>query len=74
VLYPDDFLFCYTDGVTDVRTNGDRLGFERLRDMVISAPAEDANNLMRHVMDAVRAFGISQQTDDQVVVVLRPIV
>lgn len=71
---PDDTLFCYTDGVTDVRANGDRFGYDRLREAVASAPPGDARSLMEHVMERVRGFGPAKQTDDQVVVVVRPTV
>ena len=72
-FYPDDFLFCYTDGVIDVRMNGDRFGFDRLLNTVAAATAEDARRLMDSVMSAVRSFGSARQTDDQVVVVVRPL-
>lgn len=71
---PGDMLFCYTDGITDVRTNGHRFGFERLRETVLSAPKGDAKSLMEHVMETVRSFGQSKQTDDQVVMVIRPLI
>lgn len=73
-LGPDDLLFCYTDGVTDVRTNGDRFGFRRLRQTVASAPNDDARGLMDYVMKTLQGFGAAKQTDDQVVVVVRPLV
>lgn len=69
-----DLLFCYTDGVTDVRTNGERFGYRRLRETIAAAPARDAHGLMDHVMETVRSFGTHRQTDDQVVVVVRPLV
>lgn len=72
-LGPNDLLFCYTDGVTDVRTDGKRFGFARLRETIASAPAGDAHCLMDFVMERVRSFGAAKQTDDQVVVVVRPL-
>lgn len=74
VIEPDDTLFCYTDGVTDVRTNGDRFGYARLRECVVGAPPGSAHRVMEHVMGKVRSFGLSRQTDDQVVVVVRLLV
>jgi PAS domain S-box-containing protein len=70
----DDTLFCYTDGVTDVRVNGGRFGYERLYEAVATAPHGDSKSTMEHVMGKVRASGQSRQTDDQVVVVVRPLV
>lgn len=70
----DDTLFCYTDGVTDVRVDGGRFGYERLYEAFATAPPGDSKSTMEHVMGKVRAFGQSKQTDDQVVVVVRPLI
>ena len=73
LLEPDDLLLLYTDGITDVRINGQRFGFDRLRDTVLSGPTTNARALMDHVMEKVRSYGPKKQTDDQVVMVVRPL-
>ena len=73
-LEPDDTLFCYTDGVTDVRVNGERFGYDRLRETVAVAPPGDAQSLMDYVMSEVQSCGPCTQTDDQVIVVVRSVV
>ena len=69
-FHKNDILFCYTDGVTDVRIDGNRFGYE-LYEVVASAPQDSAHSVMDHVMDRIRSFGPGAQTDDQVVVVIR---
>lgn len=69
-FHKNDILFCYTDGVTDVRIGGNRFGYE-LYEVVASAPQDSAQSVMDHVMDRIRSFGPGAQTDDQVVVVIR---
>lgn len=71
LLEPDDFLFCYTDGITDVPRDSDRFGYERLLETVASAKVEESEQLMAHVVAAVREYGGGSQPDDQVVVVVR---
>ena len=73
-LEPDDTLVSYTDGVTDVRIDGDRFGYDRLRDAVAVAPPGDAQSLMDYVMSEVQSCGPCTQTDDQVIVVVRSLV
>ena len=69
---PDDFLICYTDGVTDARANGDRFGYERLHEAASSAPTTSAEAVRDHILAAVHGFGGGRRPDDQVVVVTRP--
>ena len=73
-LEPDDALFCYTDGVIEVRCNGEQFGYERLRQAVAAAPSGDSRSIVEYVIGKVREFGAARQTDDQVVVVARPLV
>jgi len=72
LLEPDDFLMCYTDGVTDVPSNGERFGHDRLVETVARAYPEEPGHLLDHVIRAVREFGQGKQPDDQVVLVARP--
>lgn len=69
---PDDFLICYTDGVTDARANGERFGYERLYRAASSAPTTSVEAVRDHILAAVRGFGGGRRPDDQVVVVTRP--
>lgn len=71
-LYSDDLLFCYTDGITDVPSNGERFGHDRLLDTICKAPSSRPQDLLDHVIGAVQAFGKGKQPDDQVIVVARP--
>ncbi len=72
-LAPGDLLLCYTDGMTDVRTDGDRLGLDGLLDIISSARAGSARELLEHVSSSVRELSRGNQPDDQVVVVVRPV-
>jgi|GEM_PF-2533855 len=69
---PDDSLICYTDGITDVRRDGERFGFERLSNAIASASVISSQELMDYIMGVVKSFSETGQTDDQVVVVVRP--
>ena len=73
ILDLDDLLVLYTDGITDVRINGERFGFDRLRETILASPEGDARELMDHIMARVRSYGPTKQTDDQVVMVVRPL-
>lgn len=70
-FHENDMLFCYTDGVTDVRVDGSRFGYERLHETVRSAPKETAHTVRDHVVNKLRSYGEHGQSDDQVVVVIR---
>lgn len=72
-LEPDDALFCYTDGIVEVRRDGEQFGYQRLCEALSDAPPGDSRAIMEYVMDRVRGFGAAKQTDDQVVVVVRPL-
>ena len=54
-----DTLFCYTDGITKVRSNGDQFGYERLYKAVSDAPPGDSRAIMRCMMDGSPRFGAS---------------
>jgi len=68
---PGDDLVCYTDGITEVRSNGDRFGYDRLAQAIQDAPPADSRAVLESIVRVVRGFGASRQTDDQVVVVAR---
>ena len=72
VLEPGDFLFCYTDGVTDVPGDGARFGHDRLRQTIAQAHPKEPRHLLDHVIRAVREFGHGRQPDDQVILVAGP--
>lgn len=72
-LEPDDLLLCYTDGVTDMRSDSDRFGYERLLSVVSSIERACAQTLLDRITEATRNFGKGHQVDDQVIVVLRPL-
>lgn len=69
-----DILLCYTDGITEVRLNGEHFGYGRLRDALLEAPAGDSRAVVDHIMGRLRSLGTARQTDDQVVVVARALV
>lgn len=71
-LEPDDFLMCYTDGVTDVPGDRERFGHDRLVKTVARARPKDPGRLLDYVIRAVREFGHGRQPDDQVVFIARP--
>ncbi len=73
-LRPGDTVLCYTDGITETRSNGERFGYDRLREALSEAPPGDSRAIMEHLMAGVRGFGAAKQTDDQVVVVARLLV
>ncbi len=70
-FHKNDMLFCYTDGVADLRVDGSRFGYERLHETVRSAPKETAHAVRDHVVNKLRSYGEHGQSDDQVVVVIR---
>lgn len=71
-LCKGEVLFCYTDGLTDVHINGDRLGYERLRDIVTQAPSYKPNDLLRYVLKTVDCYAKGSRPDDQVIVAVSP--
>jgi len=71
-LESDDLLLCYTDGVTDMRSNSERFGYERLLDVVSSIERACAQTMLDRITEAMRGFGKGNRVDDQVIVVIRP--
>lgn len=69
---PDDLLLCYTDGITEAPSNGDRYGYDRLLESVQTYPVTEPQALLEQVVRSVRSFSGGKQPDDQVVVVVRP--
>ncbi len=70
-LAKDDFLFCYTDGLTDTKCNGDRFGFERLKNTIDQSRSQSSQELLDYVCCVVNECSAGVRTDDQVVVVVR---
>lgn len=69
-LLKDQALFCYTDGLTDVRVDHDRLGYERLRDIITHAPSYQPQELLDYVLKTVNQVADGRRPDDQMVVVI----
>ncbi len=74
LLLTGDALFCYTDGITDVSSNGTRFGYDALCNVISEAPAYDSKAILEYVMDKVHKFGAARQMDDQVALVVRNLV
>ncbi|MCE5199686.1 PAS domain S-box protein [bacterium] len=71
-LTGNDMLVCYTDGITDVPdSSGERLGCDRLADIIMQAPVGSPRQLLDHIMEKVHTYGQNRQPDDQVVVILK---
>jgi len=66
-----DVLLLYTDGATDVRNDGNRLGVEGLAQLLISNAHETAQRIVSNVSDGIRQFGKGRQSDDIALVVLK---
>lgn len=71
VFEPDDLLFCYTDGVVDVRNNGGRFGYARLLDTAKEAPGETSQQFLDHITRVTGEFSRGAQFDDQAIVVVK---
>lgn len=71
-LSPGDILVMYTDGVTEAEdAAGQDFGECRLLDALRSNAHLPAENLLRAVVSAVRAFSASEQRDDITLVIAR---
>ena len=71
-LGPSQMLFCYTDGVTELPSNGERFGYGRLHDALRKGSCEHAQGLLDHMVGIVQAFGQRNQPDDQIMMVVSP--
>ena len=66
-----DVLLLYTDGITDAGWGVNRLGQERLQDMVVAGAALSAREIADHVMSATLEFGGGRAVDDAALVVIK---
>lgn len=69
-LKSGDTLLFYTDGVTELRWNGEFFGEERLADIFASCAGSSATEIVECVVAAVREFG-TELRDDIALLVLR---
>lgn len=69
-LEPGDALVLFTDGVTEAR-GIDRLGDERLAELIASAPSTAAG-IAEHIEMGVRAHSVGPLADDTAVLVIQP--
>jgi serine phosphatase RsbU (regulator of sigma subunit) len=69
-LVPGDTLVLYTDGVIDTVGERERLGEDRLLELVRAAPAEPAA-LVAHLAAALDGFQRGAQRDDTAIVALQ---
>jgi len=72
LLRDSEILLCYTDGVTDTPSDGERFGFERLVETAATSRAKSAVELLECVIAAITDFGKGVRSDDQVIVTARP--
>jgi sigma-B regulation protein RsbU (phosphoserine phosphatase) len=72
-LSPGDMVVAFSDGVTDAAAvDGADFGMERLIEVVASARARTADELLRHVLRAVETFsGPAPPTDDVTIAVVQ---
>ncbi len=65
-LAPGEFVFLYTDGVTEaMNAEGEEFGVERLQDVFAAGPPEDPKAANEAVFEAVSEFaGDTDQSDD----------
>lgn len=63
-LSPDDLIFCYTDGLTDMRDEaGNRLGFERARYLAATRLQQSCPELVESVVRAARDETVAAPDD-----------
>jgi serine phosphatase RsbU (regulator of sigma subunit)/CHASE2 domain-containing sensor protein len=71
-MEPGDKVVYYTDGIVEaMNKHEDMYGFERLREVVKSSPAETAETLMNDIIRSVSDFtGAAPQHDDLTIIVV----
>ncbi len=75
VIHPGDLLVCYTDGITEPENAyGEMFGEERLIELVKKHAHQDDSDIVRIVMDAVRAWtGSPELFDDMTLLLARQV-
>jgi sigma-B regulation protein RsbU (phosphoserine phosphatase) len=64
-LEPDDRVFLYTDGITEVfNSRGEMLGIEGVREIVREASGLPAREMKKSILDGVAAWRSGPPTDD----------
>lgn len=70
-LRPGDVVVCWTDGVTERRSDGELFGDERLVRLVTSLAGSSAETIAAAIDDAVVAFAPGLPDDDVAILTLR---
>ncbi len=72
-LDPDDFLFLYTDGVSETRNEtGDEFGSQRVQEALTNLRGLEAIEVVQSVLDGVRSFQRNApQIDDVTAMAIR---
>lgn len=72
-LQPGDVLLLYTDGATDVKGdgNGDRLGIDGLKRLLLSTINGSAQQIVDDISNAIWSYCSGKQSDDVALVVLK---
>lgn len=70
-LRPGDAAVLITDGVFEGRSGGEVFGEERLHEVLLAAPNEDAEGIASSIEDAVLSFLEGESQDDLAIVVVR---
>ncbi len=75
IMNPGDLLVCYTDGITEPENAyGEMFGEERLIDLVKKHAHEDDRDIVRIVLDSVRAWtGSPELFDDMTLLLARSV-
>lgn len=67
LLTPGDLVVLCSDGLIEATSaSGERFGFERFEATIASGPASSAEAMLRHLMDAVAAFGDAAELHDDI--------
>lgn len=69
-LHPGDQLILYTDGLTDASRGDERLGDDRLLE-ILAGRSDGPEELVTRTMEAVRAFAADDLADDIALLVVR---
>jgi sigma-B regulation protein RsbU (phosphoserine phosphatase) len=75
-LQPGDFVFCYTDGVTEsVNIQNEQYGEERLYQLLLDHPDASPDDLLKTLLQSLSAFvGEASQFDDVTVLIAKRMV
>lgn len=71
LLYPNDRIVMYTDGVTEIRNEADEeYGEDRLMELLLAHRSLDAVSMNRKVLEEITDFGSGEVQDDVTLLVL----